>query len=388
DGRHSLPALEPISRPSSTSTQSSLHHSASLPQLPGMSALVSVASNSPQMRQANIWTNRPFNVPPPTMPSYSASSPSATSGGGQNNSLTTAQMMANNDRETQQPTCQNCTTSTTPLWRRDEIGSVLCNACGLFLKLHGRPRPISLKTDVIKSRNRVKSSSGSGQATKKKLFDNNGISFEPARSQAGTPPGVRRASQKSANGHSDGSNSPVSRTATPSMYPTHLTTFNGHNGHSIEDPYNNHQSPSLPPMHIRQPSPGRSASPLNGGQLEPPQTHEQLIASNAALKTRVSELEVINGFFEGRVTQLEQDEANARRGEEMRREGEFGALQRLEESQRRENQLKRRLDDVERELNERTRELNDLREGEPPAKKMRVADMVGNSESSTPQSVT
>ncbi|TVY24901.1 GATA type zinc finger protein, partial [Lachnellula hyalina] len=286
------------------------------------------------------------------------------------------------------PTCQNCTTSTTPLWRRDEIGSVLCNACGLFLKLHGRPRPISLKTDVIKSRNRVKSSSGAGQATKKKLFDNNGISFEPARSQAGTPPGHRRTSQKSANGHSDGSNSPISRTATPSMYPNHLGTFSAHNGHSIEDPYNNHQSPSLPPMHIRQPSPGRSASPLNGGQLEPPQTHEQLIASNAALKTRVSELEVINGFFEGRVTQLEQDEANARRGEEMRREGEFGALQRLEESQRRENQLKRRLDDVERELNERTRELNDLREGGPPAKKMRVADMVGDSESSTPQSVT
>lgn len=55
-----------------------------------------------------------------------------------------------------QPTCQNCSTSTTPLWRRDEYGSVLCNACGLFLKLHGRPRPISLKTDVIKSRNRAK----------------------------------------------------------------------------------------------------------------------------------------------------------------------------------------------------------------------------------------
>lgn len=68
---------------------------------------------------------------------------------------TTGTMMATNTSPTQ-PTCQNCTTSTTPLWRRDEFGSVLCNACGLFLKLHGRPRPISLKTDVIKSRNRVK----------------------------------------------------------------------------------------------------------------------------------------------------------------------------------------------------------------------------------------
>lgn len=72
--------------------------------------------------------------------------------------------------ESQQPTCQNCATSTTPLWRRDEIGSVLCNACGLFLKLHGRPRPISLKTDVIKSRNRVKSTH-QGSAIKKKVSE-------------------------------------------------------------------------------------------------------------------------------------------------------------------------------------------------------------------------
>ena len=43
---------------------------------------------------------------------------------------------------------------------------MLCNACGLFLKLHGRPRPISLKTDVIKSRNRVK---GTGQGAKKRV---------------------------------------------------------------------------------------------------------------------------------------------------------------------------------------------------------------------------
>lgn len=54
--------------------------------------------------------------------------------------------------------CQNCQTTNTPLWRRDENGQVLCNACGLFLKLHGRPRPSSLKTDVIRPRNRIRPS--------------------------------------------------------------------------------------------------------------------------------------------------------------------------------------------------------------------------------------
>jgi len=300
---------------------------------------------------------------------FSTSSPSATSGGGQSSSP---------------PTCQNCTTSTTPLWRRDEIGSVLCNACGLFLKLHGRPRPISLKTDVIKSRNRVKSSGATPGAKKKTVFDANGL--EHARSQGGTPPpgsmgGHRRTSQKSTNGHSDGSNSPISRTGTPSMYGT-LPPFNGH---SHEDLYNHH-SPSIPSMHLRQPSPGRSTSPLNGANnLELPQTYEQLIAANSSLRTRVSELEVINELFRGRVAQLEQDENNARRGVEMRRESEDGLMRRLEESQRRENQLKHRLDDIERELSDVKAEAQS--DGHR-AKRMRVSDMVGDSEASTPLSTT
>lgn len=34
-------------------------------------------------------------------------------------------------------TCSNCHTSTTTLWRRNNQGEPVCNACGLYFKLHG-----------------------------------------------------------------------------------------------------------------------------------------------------------------------------------------------------------------------------------------------------------
>ena len=33
--------------------------------------------------------------------------------------------------------CANCHTSTTTLWRRNNEGEPVCNACGLYYKLHG-----------------------------------------------------------------------------------------------------------------------------------------------------------------------------------------------------------------------------------------------------------
>ncbi|KZF23425.1 putative GATA transcription factor [Xylona heveae TC161] len=264
------------------------------------------------------------------------------------------------------PICQNCTTSTTPLWRRDEMGSVLCNACGLFLKLHGRPRPISLKTDVIKSRNRVKSS---GQNPKKKsLFESNGLAA--ARSDAGTPPnnlsGHRRTSQKASSGASDRSNSPISRTATPYHNPN-IAPQSMFDGVTLAE-HNFHPSPSLPSLNLRQPSPGAGAS-FGERHLEPPQSYESLLATNTSLKTRVSELEVINDLFRGRVAELEQSEATARRGEMMRRESETHLRHMLDESQVREGDLKRRLDELEA-------EVMDLRSSGPRTKKMRVSDIV------------
>ncbi|EIE89952.1 hypothetical protein G6F46_003889 [Rhizopus delemar] len=51
--------------------------------------------------------------------------------------------------------CANCSTETTPLWRRDESGQPICNACGLYYKLHHVHRPVTMKRSTIKRRKRV-----------------------------------------------------------------------------------------------------------------------------------------------------------------------------------------------------------------------------------------
>lgn len=51
--------------------------------------------------------------------------------------------------------CQNCSTTVTPLWRRDEAGHPICNACGLYHKLHRSHRPTAMKKSTIKRRKRV-----------------------------------------------------------------------------------------------------------------------------------------------------------------------------------------------------------------------------------------
>ncbi|KAH7637377.1 gata-binding factor-like protein [Dermatophagoides farinae] len=51
-------------------------------------------------------------------------------------------------------TCSNCKTTSTTLWRRNNSGEPVCNACGLYFKLHNINRPLSMKKEGIQTRKR------------------------------------------------------------------------------------------------------------------------------------------------------------------------------------------------------------------------------------------
>ncbi|KAI9478469.1 MAG: hypothetical protein EXX96DRAFT_525031 [Benjaminiella poitrasii] len=63
--------------------------------------------------------------------------------------------------------CTNCETTTTPLWRRDASGRTICNACGLYYKLHLVHRPATMMRTVIKRRKRCSANEKAAAAQEK-----------------------------------------------------------------------------------------------------------------------------------------------------------------------------------------------------------------------------
>ncbi|GAN10010.1 macrophage erythroblast attacher protein [Mucor ambiguus] len=119
-----------------------------------------------------------------------------------------------------QTVCSNCGTVKTPLWRRDIEGAPLCNACGLYLKLHNEKRPLSMKTDVIKKRQRtealIASTISDDQLKKPRYYDQQSLyssehgSTLGYRNAASTLPGtgiLMMTTNNSSNSNSSGGGS-------------------------------------------------------------------------------------------------------------------------------------------------------------------------------------
>ena len=187
----------------------------------------------------------------------------------------------------------------------------------------------------------------------------------------------RRVSHKTSSGGSDRSHSPVSRTETPALHhPSNIAPQHIFDGVSLND--HTFQSPALPSLHLRHPSPG-STSSFNDRNLEPPQTYERLLQDNSSLKTRVTELEVINDLYRGTVNQYEQ--GGAPQAEMVPQPPESQLKQALDQALRREEALKRQVEDLERENAE-------LRGEQPPLKRTRLSDNTANNYPEPPGTFT
>ncbi|XP_035659465.1 transcription factor GATA-4-like isoform X2 [Branchiostoma floridae] len=83
--------------------------------------------------------------------------------------------------------CANCRTTQTTLWRRNNEGEPVCNACGLYFKLHNVNRPLAMKKDGIQTRKRKpktlnKGKGGGDSKPPTSTSNNTGDSSGPAHS--------------------------------------------------------------------------------------------------------------------------------------------------------------------------------------------------------------
>ena len=173
----------------------------------------------------------------------------------------------------------------------------------------------------------------------------------------------------------NGSN-PPSRTQTPSAtHPSNIAPQHVFDGVSLSE--HAFQSPALSASHLRNPSPGSAASGADRG-FDIPQTYDGVVQAMTSLRTRVSELEVINDLYRSEVSQYHHGQGSGAlkpnvsgggsgSGETAHQEDESSLRQQLQESHQRESDLRRRVEELES-------ENADLRSGHRPSKKARTSE--------------
>ncbi|XP_072854943.2 transcription factor GATA-6 [Pogona vitticeps] len=126
--------------------------------------------------------------------------------------------------------CANCRTTNTTLWRRNAEGEPVCNACGLYMKLHGVPRPLAMKKEGIQTRKRkpkniAKTKSCSGNNS------NNAVPMTPTSTSSTNSDDCRKNASPSAQTTASGAVSSVMSSRGESSSPeTSTLKYSGQEG--------------------------------------------------------------------------------------------------------------------------------------------------------------
>ncbi|KAJ8663256.1 hypothetical protein O0I10_000494 [Lichtheimia ornata] len=109
------------------------------------------ASSSPQSNVAPMmFATLPLLQPTSTQGTTKMVDIDKTSSSTEESSSSSSSSNANNSGVE----CANCHQTQTPLWRKNDRGEPVCNACGLYSRLHHRDRPIEMRKTKIQRRRR------------------------------------------------------------------------------------------------------------------------------------------------------------------------------------------------------------------------------------------
>ncbi|XP_035228380.1 transcription factor GATA-4-like [Stegodyphus dumicola] len=100
--------------------------------------------------------------------------------------------------------CSNCGTTTTTLWRRNNHGEPVCNACGLYYKLHNMNRPLAMRKAGIQTRKRKPKNTNkaaAGKITEQSASSDNAEEKKPSYDSNQSRPSTTPSNQTSSTSH-------------------------------------------------------------------------------------------------------------------------------------------------------------------------------------------